>query len=366
MFEKSKCLSAIRPHERWAYFGQGFGLALTAAANPDIAFEGCDFNPGHVAHARGLIERAELGNVVVSEASFEEAAAHGRANNIDLVILHEIMSWVGRSTQDAIISILRQRLQPDGLAYVSYNCMPGWAPIAPVRQLMSDHSRRHPGSSRQVAMALEFLSRLKQANAGYFTANPATAQHLDSLHKLDSGYVAHEYFCTHWELFHFSQMVARLDEAKLSFVASATLLENLDQHAVPGNIRPLLNEIDDPIFRETVRDFAVNKRFRRDIFARGNAVLTATEKRQNLSALSFVLAMPRGRINLKFTGPLWQMEAREEIYIPLLDALAERVIGFDELLHLPHFGVANIGTLLDCLTLLVNSGQVHAVSNSLR
>ena len=36
-------------------FGQGFGLALLAAANPDITFEGCDFNPDHVAHARRLI-----------------------------------------------------------------------------------------------------------------------------------------------------------------------------------------------------------------------------------------------------------------------------------------------------------------------
>lgn len=45
--------------------GQGFGLALTAAANPDVAFEGYDFNPDHVAHARRLIEGAALGNVAV-------------------------------------------------------------------------------------------------------------------------------------------------------------------------------------------------------------------------------------------------------------------------------------------------------------
>jgi tRNA G46 methylase TrmB len=44
-------------------FGQGLGLAVNAAANPDIAFEGCDFNPQHIAHARRLIEKAELGNL---------------------------------------------------------------------------------------------------------------------------------------------------------------------------------------------------------------------------------------------------------------------------------------------------------------
>ena len=57
--------------------GQGFGLALLAAANPQIDFEGYDFNPEHVAHASRLIANAELDNVEVVEASFEELAASG-------------------------------------------------------------------------------------------------------------------------------------------------------------------------------------------------------------------------------------------------------------------------------------------------
>src|SRR3954465_14971379 len=58
-------------------FGQGFGLALLAAANPDVAFEGCDFNAEHVANARALAEEAGLANVAVSQASFEELAGNG-------------------------------------------------------------------------------------------------------------------------------------------------------------------------------------------------------------------------------------------------------------------------------------------------
>src|SRR6476660_2373796 len=61
-------------------FGQGFGLALLAAANPDVAFEGCDINPAHVAHAQGLIESAGLSNLTVVQTGFEEAAARS-ANN---------------------------------------------------------------------------------------------------------------------------------------------------------------------------------------------------------------------------------------------------------------------------------------------
>ena len=255
--------------------GQGFGLALLAAANPDVAFEGYDFNPEHVAHARTLAEGAALANVAVTETSFEDAAAREAVNDVDVIALHGIFSWVARATQDAIVSILRQRLQPNGLAYVSYNCMPGWAPLAPIRQLMMQVKRRNPGrSERQLALALDLVGKLRRGNAAYFAAAPVAAQHFDHMVKLDRVYLAHEYLDEHWELLQFADAAARFGEAKLSYVCSATLTENLDQYAVPQDLQALVAETDDPILKETIRDFAANKRFRRDLYARGSAAIT--------------------------------------------------------------------------------------------
>ena len=150
-------------------FGQGFGLSLLAAANPDVAFEGFDFNPEHVAHARRLIQGAGLTNVTVTETSFEDAAARGGDNDVDAIAMHGILSWVGSEARDAIVQIARQRLQPDGLMYVSYNCMPGWAPLAPIRQFMIQVKRRQAGRSDvQINAALDLVSKLKAGNAAYF------------------------------------------------------------------------------------------------------------------------------------------------------------------------------------------------------
>src|SRR5262249_54014750 len=150
---------------------------------------------------RRLIEGAGLANIIVSETSFEEAAARGGDNNLDVIALHGIFSWVARPIQDAIIAIVRQRLQPDGLAYISYNCMPGWAPLAPIRQVMPGVRRRNPGrSERQLPLALELITRLKQGNAAFSTANPAAAQHVDAMLRQDRVYLAHEYLDEHWDL----------------------------------------------------------------------------------------------------------------------------------------------------------------------
>jgi SAM-dependent methyltransferase len=340
-------------------FGQGFGLALLAAANPDVTFEGYDFNPEHVAHAQRLIKGAALANLAISESSFEEAAARGGDNNVDAIVMHGILSWVSEEARDAIVSLVRQRLQPDGLFYVSYNCMPGWAPIAPIRQLMLLVKRRQAGrSDRQLAIALDLITKLKEGNAAYFAANPAAASHVEQMLKQDRVYLAHEYLDEHWELFQFAEVVALLGEAKLTYVASATLSENLDQYAVPKTLLPLVQQTDDPILRETIRDLAGNRRFRRDIFARGTATVTQAEHRRLLSELSFALTVPRKEATFKFAGPLGELTGIHELYAPVADLLADKNATFDELLALPPFGEGKIGTLLDCLCLLVQSGQV--------
>src|SRR6516165_7971411 len=96
---------ALRPERMLELgFGQGFGLALIAAANPHLACEGYDFNPEHVAHAQRLIESAKLSNLTVSEASFEEIALRGGENNLDVIVLHGIFSWVSPQAQDAILA----------------------------------------------------------------------------------------------------------------------------------------------------------------------------------------------------------------------------------------------------------------------
>jgi SAM-dependent methyltransferase len=343
-------------------FGQGFGLTLLAAANPDVTFEGHDFNPEHVAHARRLIEDAKLANLTVSESSFEEAAARGDTDDLDVIALHGIFSWVSRAAQDAIVAIIRQRLQPDGVLYISYNSMPGWAALAPIRQFMLEVKRRNAGrSERQLALALEAISKLKQGGAAYFVANPAAAQHVDHMLTLDRVYLAHEYLDEHWDLFQFSEVAARLGEAKLSFVASATLPENLDQYALPGPLHALMHETDDPVMRETLRDYAGNKRFRRDIFARGLAAITSAEHRRMLSDLSFALCVPRNRVAFKFLGPLMELIGRDDLYGPIVDRLAEKSATLDQLVALPPFGDGKVGILLDCLCLLVHSGQVAPV-----
>ena len=155
-------------------------------------------------------------------------------------------------------------------------------------------------------------------------------------------------------------MASLFAEAGLSYIASATLADNLDQCAVPPGSRPLIARTDDRVLQESLRDFAANKQFRRDIFVRGAAPLGAAERAQALSRLSFVLVVPRERVAFRFPSPLGELTGRDDIYGPLVDALGRGPRSFDDLSRLPSF-VGQPEALMESITLLVHSGQVFPV-----
>ena len=76
--------------------------------------------------------------------------------------------------------------------------------------------------------------------------------------------------------------------------------------------------------------------------------------------MKFTLAVPRENVVFTFAGPLQQLQGREDLYAPIADALADRIVPFDELAALDAFD-GKLSILLECLGLLVHSGQAVAL-----
>jgi len=342
--------------------GQGFGTTLQAAAYPKGRFWGFDFNPGQVAHARGLAGEAELANVEFGEESFEDLAAGARSDlpAFDYIALHGIYSWVNAANQQAIVRFIAQRLKPGGVVYASYNCMPGWAQAAPLQRLMRMYADHHPGrSDRQVEGALAFASRLKAAEALYFKANPAIVGRLEKLPAQNKHYLAHEYLNEGWSAPYHADVARDMAAAKLSFIASATLAENFEGVVLSEPMRQVLAEIDDPVLAQTLRDYCFNQQFRRDIYVRGQPAVPLAEQRQRLFATHFVLNVPRKDLKLEFQLPAGKATGSKAIYEPIADALAGDGATLAQLLALPAFKGQQPGGVVQALALLIGSGQAH-------
>jgi len=353
---------ALRPKRVFELgIGQGFGLALLAAANPDVQFEGCDFNADHVTQATRFIVDAKLPNIAVREMSFADAAQAGGEGDIDTAIAHGILSWVAPEVQRDVVALLKRRLGDEGVLYVSYNSAVGWAPLAPIRSLFLEIRRRTAGSSQaQVAMALDWMQKLRRSHAPLFAANPAAARHFDAMLAEDPGYLAHEYLADAAAPLNFSAAAALLAGACLGYAASANPIENFDALGMPAAALPLLAETDDPVLRETLRDFAVNRFFRRDLFSRAGRALTPEQQREALADFRFMLAVPRAQLRLDFHGPAGPLTGAADRYGLLADRMVDGA-GLHEFAQLPGFADAPFERLLHALVLLVDSRQVHAM-----
>lgn len=263
----------IKPDQPFDYcelgFGQGFSMALMAAANPRARFWGNDFNPDHVGHVRDLAQKAGLSNLTVSERGFADYD-DGSLPDFDIIALHGVWSWVGADARAEIKRFIDRRLKPGGIVYLGYNCLPGWAQYLPLRQLMLAEAARVSGPlADRIAAGLDLAARLEGQGAGYFRINPTVGPRRELLSTQPAAYLAHEYFNQSWEPVYFTDLAAELAPLGLRFAAQARPADRWEE----GTQEPALTAVggdgaDDPVFIELLRDYLTNRPFRRDLFQR--------------------------------------------------------------------------------------------------
>jgi hypothetical protein len=161
--------------------------------------------------------------------------------------------------------------------------------------------------------------------------------------------------------------VARdLDAARLSFVASAGLIENNDRLSLPPAIAVMVRESGDPVWRETLRDYARNQKFRRDIFMRGPSPMKPVEHSEALSGVRIGLMGDRACMSHTFDTPNGKIKGSDEIYLPILDALGEKPHSVGELVALPALRGKPGPSVVDAVNVLINFGQAHPLLEGAR
>jgi SAM-dependent methyltransferase len=326
------------PRDRFRYFemGCGFGMmtALMAGANPRAELWANDFIPAHVLDARALVEEAELTNVQFLEAGFDELLKRDLPE-FDFIGLHGVYSWVSAENRQRIIEFIRRHLKTGGFVYVSYNSQVGFASMAPVRALLMSAVESLGGTIEQsMRSSIELLQKVGQARARYFEITPEVNTALSRLQRTAPAFILHELFNRDWTLFLHSEVAAELANAKLGYVASARLLDDLPLLLTPAHLE-LLRHIPQPALREDVRDFVLNTSLRRDVFARGTTALSPEERSEHLSSTHFALCMPRVECLLTANVAGGEVQLLEHVHTPMLDALASAPRSLSELSALP-------------------------------
>ncbi len=334
----------------------GDTLVALAAANPRARFIGVDINASHIAFASELAARSGVTNVRFLERDFE-ALDREDLPAFDYVGAHGILSWVGPAKRKAVLDLAKTKLKPGGLLYVSYNALPGWAAIEPLRRLMLESSAAATGSTLDRARAgSAFANGLSEAGAAYFANHPTVKSMLGIMEKAGLPYVVHEYFHAHWHPMYFADLARELIARDLEFVGQLPLSQNIRDLALPPALKEIAKTAPDRIVYETVKDFALNELFRSDVFVKSSALPEESVLRAFFESTSFGTTTTQIKRSVKL--PIYSLDFTGPVYDAILPEITGAAATAMEFAARPKLAELGTKRIADCVQNLTLGGQV--------
>ena len=337
--------------------GNGVSVNTYAACYPDAEFHGVDLNPEHVRNAERLAREGGLGNVTFHETSFA-ALKDLDLGQFDVVAAHGVYSWVGPEVRAEIRDILNSNLRPGGYFYVSYNAMPGWAPVMPLRQIMLAYTESMQLSSiERVKHGLKYLCYLRDNRSGYFSNNTAAERMLDTMLEHDPRYIAHEYFHRYWNAFYFDEVARDMQACDLGYAGSIPSMMNIRDLSIPQAFRDVFNTAPSRNVYETHKSFVLNEMFRRDLFVKAPAAALPSDQVAAWRDVLFGPLTARESMTLERQFPVGNVTYSGPIYPVLTGLLSDQVRSYGELCELPELADFQPSEILNSLHFLCAGGQ---------
>lgn len=242
----------------------GGNLIPMAVAVPDAQFVGVELSEVQVSEGRATIGALGLGNVRLEAMSI--ADVDERFGTFDYIIAHGVYSWVPDEIQRSLLEICARRLSPNGIAYVSYNTLPGWRMRGAIRDLMRYHANQWTTPKdrvRQARAILDFLARSVPSDNSAYSA--LLKSELEVLSRQPDYYILHEQLEEINEPIYFHQFIERAAGNGLQYLAEADFSKMMASN-FPAEVNETLLRIAPGIVRqEQFIDFLRNRTFRQTL-----------------------------------------------------------------------------------------------------
>lgn len=139
----------------------GGNLIPLAYALPESRFVGIDYSSAQIDMGKENVRALGLQNIVLEHRNILDVDR--RLGEFDYIIAHGVFSWVPPQVQDRLLSICKENLASNGVAYISYNTYPGWRQLGVIREMMLYHTREIDNPQERAAQARTLLNFLAGA-----------------------------------------------------------------------------------------------------------------------------------------------------------------------------------------------------------
>ena len=272
----------------------GENLFPMAIDFPKSKFMGIDLSPVQIETGIANAARLSISNVKLQTANILELTTND-LGKYDFIIAHGVFSWVPSNVQEKILTICRDHLTDNGLAYISYNTYPGWLAKQAHLEMFRYHTRQIDDPRGKAESVVDFLQVLPTLQDS--PGDPPTILLQRLRHELENmedplTYLAHEYLVDADCPFYFTEFLDRAREFDLQYVDDAypgsTSLGRLPFAAAKW----VSQNISDFYEQQQYVDFMCNVSFRRSLLCRSDLSIQRGISFNALSSL-FVNAICR-------------------------------------------------------------------------
>jgi SAM-dependent methyltransferase len=241
--------------------GDGFNLLPIAATLPNATFVGFDFAPRPVARAQQMARDLGLTNVRLLQLDLRELPAE--LGSFDYIIAHGLYSWIPSDVRAHVLPLIARHLAPQGIAFVSYNTLPGCHMRRVVWEMLKYHTRDIADMPAKVAAARSLLHLVATPVATESLAQQAMRAEMRDAADGPDASLAHDNMSEPNDPVYFHEFMADASRSGLTFLAEARLSTMMGGGLAP-EVRQALGPLD-RLTREQYLDFIHFRRFRESL-----------------------------------------------------------------------------------------------------
>jgi methyltransferase-like protein/2-polyprenyl-3-methyl-5-hydroxy-6-metoxy-1,4-benzoquinol methylase len=240
--------------------GDGSNLLPMAFGLPESEFVGVDLAAHPIANGNARSAALGLKNIELRRLDLMEIGKE--IGQFDYIMVHGLYSWIPPAARDKILAICRSSLNPQGVAYISYNTYPGCHLREITRQLMLFHTKDVKDSRERIAQGRALIQWLADGQT-QSSAYQTFLREVSERFKVKShGAVFHDDLAEINAPVYFHQFVSHAAEHGLQFLSEADFFESQD-YDFPEQLRHLAEQ--DRLTREQYLDFLKGRAFRQTL-----------------------------------------------------------------------------------------------------
>ena len=318
---------------------QGGNIIPMAYSLPGSEFVGIDRAPGTIARAQARIQRLGVTNIRVQAIDLMEVGPE--FGEFDYIIAHGLYAWVPEPVREKLLALCKERLKPNGVAYVSYNTYPAGHLRSVSRDAMAFHAiTAGVSGEKQVSEGKAFLKFLMDSTLADIGKAVYQSEFERQRNREDEG-IYHDELGAEYTPFYFAEFMTAAEAHGLQFLAETRLSDMLKPPIKPEALE-LITQFcgGDLIAFQQYLDFLIFRGFRETLLChpeiplQRSGAIKAVERMYVASPLRKFGVMANGETEFQLSRKRGRISTANPMTIAVaehLEAIWPREVHFEDL-----------------------------------